>query len=342
MFIPINPERIPYEKIYATLFLLTVTVIAFSQTFYIYTAKKSGYWYNAGNWDMQVRMDGTKKHKVVIPMNISIIVDNNVNSMGLGDIDVFVSGTLDILPNTTLNLSANSNIQLNNGTIAGNAANQQIKIGNTVKYKGDVDNMKTGYSFADNTTGTSPSGFRSFSALPVNFTSFYINKSGEKVHLNWSTDKEMNNSHFEVERSFDGVEWTKVAVIFGAGNSNISNKYSYNEKMIYSPVIYYRLRQVDVDSRFLFSSVKTIRTDEIISAVNIYGFQKNVVIDLNSSTTNNIEVSVFNSNGQVVNRQIFNNASYKINMNLNHISTGFYVVQVTDKKGLLEVKKIIL
>lgn len=330
------------KKLYTTLFLITVSVFAFSQPYFIYTAKKSGYWYVSGNWNVQPRTDGVNKHKIIIPAAYSIILDNNVNSMGLGDIEVVVSGGITIVPNTTLNLSSNSSIQLNNGSITGNAANQQIIIGSTVKYKGDIDGVKTGYSIADNTTGTSPNGFRAFALLPVSFTSFYISRSDNNIALSWSTDREMNNSHYEVERSIDGREWKKIAMFLGAGTTNNVNTYTYTDRNISNPVIYYRIRQVDISGRSVYSSVKTIRGNEAIPSVKIYGYDKNVVIDFNTAIKNSINVTVLNNSGQIVSQQSFNNPSYRISMSLHGMASGAYVVQITDAKGWSEVKKVVL
>ncbi|MBC7827240.1 MAG: T9SS type A sorting domain-containing protein [Chitinophagaceae bacterium] len=330
------------KKIYTTLCLLAIAAMSFSQTFYVYTAQNSGYWYNSGNWNIQLRTDGITKHKVLIPATFTIIVDNNVNSMGLGDVEVFVSGNFSLQSNTTLTLSNNSSIQLNNGFISGSAANQQILIGSTVKYKGDIDGNKTGYSLADNTTGSSPFGFRSFSLLPVNFTSFYISKTNQNIQLSWSTDKEIMSSHFDVERSFNGTQWEKISVIFSAGTSNNTNNYTYSDKNISNPVVYYRLRQVDLNGRSVYSSIKMIRMSETISTLKIYGFEKNVVIDLNTSVKSKIIVTVVSTNGQVINEQVYNNPSYKINLNLQNVASGAYFVRVTDNKGWLEVKKVIL
>ena len=330
------------KKIYSTLVFLTIAVISFCQPYNVYTAKKSGYWYDTNNWDIQPRMDGKNKHKVIIPKTFTITVDNNVNYMGLGDVEVIISGGIDLVHNTTLLLSPNSSIQLNDGRINGNSVDQKILIGSTIKYSGDLDNVKKEYSIADNTTGTAPLGFRAMGTMPVNFTSFYISKSAENIQLNWSTDKEINNSHFDVERSFNGIDWKKIAVVFGSGNSNNVNNYNYNDKNVSNPVVYYRLRQVDIDGRFIYSSIKTIRAGEAVSAVRIYGSEKNVVIDLNTSVKNNLVVSVVNANGQVITRQSFSNPSYKINLNLQNATSGTYIVQVTDNKGWAEVKKVIL
>ena len=118
-------------------FLMLTNVVSFSQDYYIYTAKKSGRWDDANNWAITVRTDDVKKSKVIIPASFNIVTDNNVNSLGLGDVDIQVSGGLTLLPNTVINLSNNSTISIvNSGTINGSATNQQIKIGSVVKYNG--------------------------------------------------------------------------------------------------------------------------------------------------------------------------------------------------------------
>jgi len=330
------------KKFYSTLVLLTIAVMSFSQTYKIYTAKKTGLWSDVGSWKVDPRTDGVAKNKYVVPNAYTMIIDNGINDAALGNVEIFVSGGLLFLSNNTLSLTNNSTLQLSGGLILGLLPGQQITIGGVVKYQGGLDGFMSGSLIADNTTGASPAGFKAFASLPVNFTSFYINKSGDNIQLSWSTDKEINNSHFDVERSFNGLDWQKIAVIDGAGNSNNNNNYSYHDKSVTSPVVYYRLRQVDIDGRAVYSSIKTIRSGEAVSAVRIYGSNKNVVIDLNTSIKNNLVVSVVNTNGQVISKQTISNPSYKINIHLQNASTGTYIVHVTDNKGWSEVKKVIL
>ena len=330
------------KKVYITIGLLIIGLMTFAQPYYTYTANNNGLWTNNSNWTIAERTDGVAKNKIVIPSSYSIIANNGVNSLGLGTVEIYIFGTLDMASNTTLSFPAQSSIELNNGFIVGNAGNQQILIGGVIKYRGNLDGLKTGTSIAHNTTGVSPNGFTSLTTLPVNFTSFYISKSSQNIQMTWSTDKEINNSHFDIERSSNGVDWERIAVVFGSGTNSNSSQYSYNDKNISSVVVYYRLRQVDVDGRFVYSSIKSIRMDQAISAVKIYSSEKNVVIDLNSVIKNNLVVSVVNSNGQVISKQSFKNPSYKINLHLQNAPTGTYVVHVTDNAGMTEVKKIIL
>ena len=177
---------------------------------------------------------------------------------------------------------------------------------------------------------------------PVHFTSFYIGKSGDNIQLSWSTDYETGNSHFDVERSFNGVQWQKIAEVTAAGNSNNTNNYNYHDKNVSNPIVYYRLRQVDINSRATYSSIKMIRLNESISPVKIFGADKNVVIDLNASIKGNIQVRVLNNSGQVISQHSYTNSSYRINLRLNTISSGAYIVHVSTSNGWSEAKKVIL
>lgn len=328
--------------IYTTLFFLAVATVSFSQTYYIFTAQGSGSWSTAANWNTQPRLDGVNKHKVIIPAAYNITADNAVNSLIPGDVEIHISGGLTLSSNTTLNLTSNSSIQLNNGTIYGTTTNQRIIIGTTVKYRGNVDGAKTGLSIADNTTGVAPNGFRDLATLPVNFTSFYINKSGPTIQLSWSTDNETNHSHFVVERSSNGTSWEEIALINAGPGNNNSNNYSYNDKTIPGPVVYYRLRQVDMDGRSVFSSIRLIRSSEPMKAVKIYGTNKKVVVDLNTPITSSLVISVIDAKGQVITQQTVVNPSYKINVDVPGASRGMYIVHLTDSKGWTEVKKVVL
>jgi hypothetical protein len=84
--------------------------------------------------------------------------------------------------------------------------------------------------------------------LPVKLTSFtadVVNNSS--VQLKWSTASEINNDFFTLERSKDGVDYSDLSRITGAGNSTMPRFYSFSDEDPYSGISYYRLRQTDYD-----------------------------------------------------------------------------------------------
>ena len=68
--------------------------------------------------------------------------------------------------------------------------------------------------------------------------------------LSWKTASEINNSHFEIERSNNGKDFIKIGEIAGQGTSNSTKRYQFTDKNPGSAQQYYRLKQVDFDGKF--------------------------------------------------------------------------------------------
>jgi len=97
--------------------------------------------------------------------------------------------------------------------------------------------------------------------LPVNLTAFEVRAvRGLDAQLSWGTAQEHNNDHFDVERSFDGEVFARVAAVAGHGSTSSPTSYAYTDAGIgagHAGTVYYRLRQVDHDGTAARSPVRT-------------------------------------------------------------------------------------
>lgn len=95
-------------------------------------------------------------------------------------------------------------------------------------------------------------------ALPLKFLSFAARKCNMNVCLNWRTADEQQVSHFEVERSTDGVSFTSIGNVT-AQNMSLNN-YDYTDDKVNPsiPVYYYRIRQVDYNAAYTYSNISII------------------------------------------------------------------------------------
>ncbi len=121
-------------------------------------------------------------------------------------------------------------------------------------------------------TSFSPFGVGSGSALPVEMLSFTAAKHNETVTLNWVTASEVNNDHFVVQRSVDGVVFENIGMVKGRGTTSMVSNYSYIDASAASlgvSVVYYRLQQVDYDSRSAHSKVVTVDMGATTSAMQV-------------------------------------------------------------------------
>jgi hypothetical protein len=112
--------------------------------------------------------------------------------------------------------------------------------------------------------------------LPITLSDFNGRWQQNDGLLFWKTTTEINSSHFELERSFDGNSYTKIQTVNAAGQSNTTLNYSYTDVNIKKLVpaninsIYYRLRSVDKDGSATYSGVvvlKVSNTNEVEYAV---------------------------------------------------------------------------
>src|SRR4051812_27862818 len=95
----------------------------------------------------------------------------------------------------------------------------------------------------------------------VELISFKAEKASENVILNWSTASEKNNDYFVVERSTDGIHFEPIGTVKGNGTSNQINYYTFEDHSFNSGILYYRLKQVDLDNKYEYSKIKAVNVE---------------------------------------------------------------------------------
>ena len=312
-------------KTFYTLCLLFVSLTSFSQIHYVYTANTNGNWSDVSIWTVSTRNDNMKKDRFVIPSTVTVTADRDHDYLSLGDIEVIIGGVLQMGPAAEMWLTSNSTIQLQSGgLIIGNGGSQQIMIGSAVKYRGNTDGTITGPLFADRTT----TGFSLFTTLSVHFASFSAAFSNGNVQPVWSTSAEINNSYFDIEFSTNGRSWNRIGSVKAAATNNTLNNYMFTHKNVNGAIASYRLKQVDKDGKYDYSTVVVVRIDR--SETNVYASNKKIFVEGNSGAKDMV-VKVLTMNGQVLSSQKFSTTSSKVTLDVNNLNNGTYVVHVSNK-----------
>ncbi|WP_462253730.1 T9SS type A sorting domain-containing protein [Ekhidna sp.] len=86
--------------------------------------------------------------------------------------------------------------------------------------------------------------------LPVELVSFDWEDEISYLTIHWATASELNNEGFDLYKSTDGVNFTHMDFIQGAGNSNRILNYEYRDASPVSGANYYQLIQRDFDGTF--------------------------------------------------------------------------------------------
>ncbi|MFT4899381.1 MAG: hypothetical protein ACI9U0_001176 [Flavobacteriales bacterium] len=282
-----------------------------------------------------------------------------------------VRGMLKVCNGATLTISGSMNVQTSengpgfngqivyegcNETINGSGAYQGDKISGTID---DVD-VKQMISYCGTCDENDQSQFinlddqnqihlwgatcrpTSTLLLPVELISFSASLHEQGVLLEWSTGSEINNSHFEIESSYDGVNWFKIGISQGAGNSIETNNYSFIDNGAQEGSLYYRLKQVDFDRTAHYSNIKYFSFDESQKQKGFIAFQNsNDQIEIQAKFSGMGEAHLIDTRGRIVEIQTFistNKSGTKLTFNTTDLATGVYFVKIKSGNALLGEK----
>ena len=92
-------------------------------------------------------------------------------------------------------------------------------------------------------------------SLPIELSGFIASPQSNSIQLNFTTETERDNDHFSIERSGNGIQYTEIGQVKGAGTSYEPRNYTFTDERPLQGRNYYRLRQVDFDGQFSFSPV---------------------------------------------------------------------------------------
>ncbi len=122
--------------------------------------------------------------------------------------------------------------------------------------------------------------------LPVELVSFTAKVVSGNVILNWTTETEVRNYGFDVERSGSNKIWQKIGFVEGSGNSNSNKDYSFTDSRLTSGLeYYYRLKQIDTDGQYEYSNEVSVTL-----SIDSYSLYQNYPNPFNPTTTINFSL----------------------------------------------------
>jgi hypothetical protein len=195
-------------------------------------------------------------------------------------------------------------------------------------------------------------------SVPIELVSFNAEIINSQVMLKWSTASEKNNRGFEIERLVGDRQnaiskWNKIGFVEGKGTSSIYNFYSFQENAVLNGKIEYRLKQIDFNGSFSYSSVIIVENKNIFEG---FSLGQNYPNPFNPSTRIQYQVSSYSRVSILVYDVLGNEivkladeykpaGSYEVEFNppsrIFQPASGVYYYQL--KAGLFtETKKMIL
>ena len=212
----------------------------------------------------------------------------------------------------------------------------------------DVGNSKggdatTGWAKTKLMTSYSPFTFGStnedeeINPLPVEVVNFNGYQQDNTIILTWTTMSETNNDYFEILRSTDGINFATIGFIDGNGNSNNSINYQFTDNAPEQGVLYYQLKQVDIDGVSSYA-------DKLIC---IQYTNENLNVSINPNPTNGLFTLTSNGLGQMLIMTQGGNIVRKIeitdyiqHLDISDLSNGVYIAKFISN-GEISIYKIV-
>ncbi len=201
------------------------------------------------------------------------------------------------------------------------------------------------------TTDDSPEFVGSIS-LPVELTTFTAavkNTSiSDVVMLEWRTVGESNNLGFDIERSLDGKNFSKLGFVAGAGSTNLAQGYGFTDDRVEVGTYFYRLKQIDRNGAFTYSDVREVE----VSAPQRYELTQNFPNPFNPQTDivfrvkeeGVVTLKVFDLLGREVRTLVDEKKGagvHRITFDAHSLPSGVYLYSIS-MGSFHEVKKMLL
>ena len=173
--------------------------------------------------------------------------------------------------------------------------------------------------------------------LPTELSSFSSVCENETEHVVWVTESENRVSHFVVESTHDGVLYTPIGEIQAIGESQSPLTYELLVNSGSSQQTLYRLKMIDIDGAFQYSSLILGKQCGIVETTLLNGIftdGKEISIELNEQ----VKCTLYNELGQMVYSK--NDAQSKLILPTQSLSSGIYILKLDNGKGKLEVERI--
>jgi len=168
--------------------------------------------------------------------------------------------------------------------------------------------------------------------LPSRFLKFEVKIISNGVaELTWDATTDQNHDHFEIERSTDGKTW------FNLGRSADAPPYQFIDATVRAGNNYYRIKQIDKDSKATYS--KDIKIVYDPSKVIVITYPNPVSEDLNLRISSikklKIRITLADAEGNVLYRQsgIFEPGVNDISINMRAMPAMVYVLRVSSDNG---------
>lgn len=258
----------------------------------------------------------------------------NVKTNEYWQIDKISGGTARITLNWNHAKVAMNNVLLTDILVAHYTAGNWTDAGGSPGATGNVTTTGSVTSNALSTFSPFTFGYKSY-PVPLKLISFTAERRTGISYLRWVTDNEQNVDHFEIQRSYDAINYSVIGNVV-ARNSGQQEQYNFQDISTLNGFAYYRIRSVDLDGKFSYTKIAVVsETDVQANSFVIISPVKNAITILNKTGQDGLfDYHLFSSSGQLLLRGVVNmtnNGASAIPLPA-QTAVGIYILELSNDK----------
>ena len=181
------------------------------------------------------------------------------------------------------------------------------------------------------TTGTN-----SAASLPVSFTGFGVKKTEGGVQLTWNVAGEQQVATYEIERSGTGANFSKL----GSVTASNAAAYSFVDNQPINGPTFYRIKEVDADGKFKYSTIVKLNLEKNIS-LRVYPSPAKDQVTVEHTITAKGTLGIATTDGRIVKTVDVQPGLNQTIINVSELKAGLYIVRFVNSSGDTETTKLI-
>lgn len=179
-------------------------------------------------------------------------------------------------------------------------------------------------------------------ALPVNVISFTGLSKTEGNQLNWTVAQEVDFSHYEVLRSTNGKEFTKVGEVYPENKSTDMKNYSFLDASVNADLSYYKLNLINENGSSSLSNLVVINRNVVAPVITkLYPnpATTSLLVSLEGVDAEVSTITIQDLSGKIV--YSTETSDVATLLNINELNKGMYIVKVANQSGFVSVSRFI-
>jgi hypothetical protein len=173
--------------------------------------------------------------------------------------------------------------------------------------------------------------------LPVSLSKLEATIINSSVFLKWDVATEGDVTSYEIQRSSDGSDYSKIGLVNASGQAS----YSFIDTRP-SPIAYYRIRSVDAMGRYTYSSIAFVKEGKSMIILKAFPtpFTKTVSVQHATAGAGSL-ITVSSQDGRLVKSVLPVQGTQQTDIDLSGTTAGIYLLRFVDSNGSSQTLKIL-